>query len=402
MHPGGLNVGTLTHRHPPRRSNMTTTTIATSMQLTTQLPACTGCGGVVLEERKRGIRSCLSCGLVVGATQATAHALSMRLQGLVNPELPELPRLRRRRRRCRRRQHPWPSRVPGVRTSRRRPDPDRRRRMAHIRGRQRRRVGQGRSEPHRWRNQRKRVAREQPARTEHGDCRRRQPRRRRGAPRPHPGPRSAHVGASHDVDRLQDIERIAARMSLPQKIVDWAQELLRRAEATKELGRQQHGEALAAACVFVTCRQSNVPRTIKELCGVADVRTAPFARCIRKLKALKVYKTTTGSADGRVAKTKTTTSSASEQLIARFASTLKLDHQVVAIATRIVQRATELGVVEGKHPATITATALYLACQHSANPADRRTAEQIGLVASVAASTIVARVRDMTSLSLRD
>jgi transcription initiation factor TFIIB len=173
---------------------------------------------------------------------------------------------------------------------------------------------------------------------------------------------------------FKKIETIAGTFQLPMTIIDRAKELYKRVEDSKEIKKK--GDAVVAACVFIACKQEKVARTIKEMCAVADVRMKDLSRCFTKIKALKLYKKPGGKIAG---------ASASEQIMARFASTLKLSHAITKAAVFIVQKAQELGLGSGKKPATLSGAALYLACALSN---EKKSVDDISKVCGMSTSTI--------------
>jgi len=178
---------------------------------------------------------------------------------------------------------------------------------------------------------------------------------------------------------FKKIQQIAGALNLPQSIIIKAQELFKRVEESKEIKKK--GDGLIAASVFIACRQAKVPRTIKELCAVADVKKSDLSKCFNKIKELKLYKATTAR-DG----TSGAVATQSSQLMPRFCSNLKLPPSVTKAATDIASQVDKLGLCAGKTPQTIAGASLYMACQLS--PDSKRTYQQIHTVTQMSVSTI--------------
>lgn len=170
---------------------------------------------------------------------------------------------------------------------------------------------------------------------------------------------------------------LAERLCLPKSIIDRSNELYKRVEESKELkGRKT--DSVVTACLFIACRQAGVPRTLKEMCNVAQARNRDVGRCFNKIKKLKLYKKgkrSSGPTSGAV------------QLMDRFCSKLKLPTLIKA-AKHVVSVATKRGYVEGKTPATLAGGAIFMVCNLSPDLTCRRTLKEISSVTHMAPLTI--------------
>jgi len=183
------------------------------------------------------------------------------------------------------------------------------------------------------------------------------------------------------------IEKLCSRLALGKNISDRAEELYKRVDESKELkGRKT--DALLTACVFIACRQAGNVRTIKELCGVMEIRQRDLTRCVTKIKELKVYKKT------RPTK-KEAPVLASAALVERYVMLLKLPYPVTAAATDIANNTAKLGFADGKNPGTIASGAIFLAAQLFPDSRDTVTPEKIADVTQMASSTIQGIYREM-------
>jgi transcription initiation factor TFIIB len=76
-----------------------------------------------------------------------------------------------------------------------------------------------------------------------------------------------HRTASGTSDRslvhgLKEISQMADRINLPRKIVDRANVLFKQVDSEKHL-KGRSNDAIASACLYIACRQEQVPRTFK-------------------------------------------------------------------------------------------------------------------------------------------
>jgi transcription initiation factor TFIIB len=64
------------------------------------------------------------------------------------------------------------------------------------------------------------------------------------------------------VHGLKEISQMADRINLPRKIVDRANVLFKQVDSEKHL-KGRSNDAIASACLYIACRQEQVPRTFK-------------------------------------------------------------------------------------------------------------------------------------------
>jgi len=134
--------------------------------------------------------------------------------------------------------------------------------------------------------------------------------------------------------------------------------------------RGRSNEAIAAACLYIACRQEGVPRTFKEIVAVSTVSKKEIGRCFKLI--LKAHDTnvdiiTTGD------------------FMHRFCGTLGLPREVQKAATFIAKAAVDLDIVPGRSPISVAAAAIYMASQASD---DKRNQKEIADIAGVADVTI--------------
>ncbi|XP_077986782.1 transcription initiation factor IIB-like [Glandiceps talaboti] len=168
---------------------------------------------------------------------------------------------------------------------------------------------------------------------------------------------------------FKEIAQMADRINLPKTIVDRTNTLFKQVHEQRTL-RGRSNDAIAAACLYIACRQEGVPRTFKEICAISRVSKKEIGRCFKEiLKALEtsVDLITTGD------------------FMSRFCSKLGLPTHVQRAATHIARKAVEMDLVPGRSPISVAAAAIYLASQASE---ERRSQKEIGDIAGVADVTI--------------
>jgi len=171
------------------------------------------------------------------------------------------------------------------------------------------------------------------------------------------------------LNAFRSIMNMADRINLPKTIVDRANVLFKMVADGKNL-KGRSNDAIAAACLYIACRQEGVPRTFKEIVAVSTVSKKEIGRCFKLI--LKAHDTsveliTTGD------------------FMSRFCGTLSLPRTVQRAATTIAKRAVDLDIVPGRSPISVAAAAIYMASQASE---DKRTQREIADIAGVADVTI--------------
>lgn len=171
------------------------------------------------------------------------------------------------------------------------------------------------------------------------------------------------------INAFRTISNMCDRINLPRTITDRAGALFKMVHDGRNL-RGRSNEAIAAACLYIACRQEGVPRTFKEIVAVSTVSKKEIGRCFKLI--LKAHDTnvdiiTTGD------------------FMHRFCGTLSLPRDVQKAATHIAKVSVDLDIVPGRSPISVAAAAIYMASQASK---DKRSQKEIADIAGVADVTI--------------
>jgi len=171
------------------------------------------------------------------------------------------------------------------------------------------------------------------------------------------------------INAFRTISNMADRINLPKTIVDRSNQLFKLVHDGKHL-KGRANDAIAAAALYIACRQEGVPRTFKEIVAVSTVSKKEIGRCFKLI--LKAHDTsvdliTTGD------------------FMSRFCGTLSMSREVQKGATYIAKKAVDLDIVPGRSPISVAAAAIYMASQASD---DKRTQREIADIAGVADVTI--------------
>ena len=129
-------------------------------------------------------------------------------------------------------------------------------------------------------------------------------------------------------------------------------------------------DAVAAACIYIACRQEEMPRYFKEICAVSRHSKKEIGHCFKLIC--------------QVTNTQIKTVSTSD-FMSRYCTNLHLPIQVKKAAIHIAQKAAELDSAPGWVYLSIAAAAIYMASQASEQ---KKMQKEVGDVVGVADSTI--------------
>lgn len=194
--------------------------------------------------------------------------------------------------------------------------------------------------------------------------------------------RFRNQGSSSDRNLIQAFKTIATmadRLGLVATIKDRASELYKKVEDLKSTkGRNQ--DAVIAACLYIACRQEDKPRTVKEICTVANGATKKeIGRAkefiVKQLEVDMLQPMGTIHAG---------------DFLRRFCSSLGMNNQAVKAAQEAVQRSEALDI--RRSPITIAAAIIYMITQLSE---DKKLLKDISAATGVAENTIRNSYKDL-------
>lgn len=171
------------------------------------------------------------------------------------------------------------------------------------------------------------------------------------------------------INGLNLITAFCERKNLSKTISDGAKYVFKTVEEKKVL-KGKNLEGVAAACIYIACRQAGFVRTFKEVSILTAVPKKEIGRCYKAIfphiDKLAVVST--------------------EDIVARFCSDLTLSIEIQKVALTISQRAQEIGCIAGKSPDSIAAAIIYLITYLFPN--QRKIQRDIQIVTNVTDVTI--------------
>ena len=176
---------------------------------------------------------------------------------------------------------------------------------------------------------------------------------------------------------LSELTKIAYKLALPRNVLETASVIYRQI-VRKRLIRGRSIQGIAAASIYMACRQCNIIRTLGEVGRAANISKKESGRNYRFL--LRKLET-------RVPPVET------KSYVSKFVNQLTLSGSVENLATQILDQAIELRLTSGRGPAGIAAAATYIA---SLLNNERRTQGEIARGAMVTEVTIRNRYKELT------
>jgi transcription initiation factor TFIIB len=174
---------------------------------------------------------------------------------------------------------------------------------------------------------------------------------------------------------LAEIDRMASALGVPRSARQVAGVVYRRARAENKL-RGRSIEGVCSAALYAGCRKEHVPRGLAEVAGVSRADLREIGRTYRRLAS------ELGLGMEPVDP---------EQYVSRFCELVEASDQVERVATEIVERTVEQGLLSGKSPTGYAGAAIYAA----AVVCDQRvTQREVADAAQVTEVTIRNRYRE--------
>ncbi len=145
---------------------------------------------------------------------------------------------------------------------------------------------------------------------------------------------------------LNELDRLKDKLAISSNVLEKAAYIYRKA-LEKKLVRGRSISALIAASLYAACRDTEIPRTLKDVAEAANVKRKDIARCYRLLHHELELKMPVVD---------------SVQCIARISSKLKVTEKTKRHAAKIIKETQERKESAGKDPMGLAAAALYYSC----------------------------------------
>jgi transcription initiation factor TFIIB len=163
---------------------------------------------------------------------------------------------------------------------------------------------------------------------------------------------------------FSELDRLKDKLAVGDTVIEKAAYIYRKA-LEKGLVRGRSISSLIASALYAACRDTETPRTLKDIGGASNIKRKDIARCYRLiLRELNLKMPVVDPV----------------QCISRIASKASLSEKTKRKATKILQTAEEKKISSGKDPMGLAAAALYVACvTNCENKTQREVAEAAGV-----------------------
>ncbi len=161
-----------------------------------------------------------------------------------------------------------------------------------------------------------------------------------------------------------ELSRLKDKVSIPANVLEKAAYIYRKA-MEKKLIRGRSITAMIAASLYAACRDTETPRTLREITYAANVKRNDVSRCYRLLhNELELKMPVVDSI----------------QCIARISSKLKIPEKTKRYAAKVLKEAQDRKESSGKDPMGLAASALYISCvKNGVSMTQRDLAEAAGI-----------------------
>lgn len=151
---------------------------------------------------------------------------------------------------------------------------------------------------------------------------------------------------------FKTIDDMAGKLGLHERVNNRAKELYKKADDSKIIGRQRNPKAVVAACLYLACQQEGLPRTLKEINGVAEgARIKEIHKCMDVLK--------------KELEVGTRTIIHAKDIARRYCANLGLNHHAIRAVQEAVQKTEEYDI--RRNSTSILAAAIFMVTQLSEN-----------------------------------
>jgi transcription initiation factor TFIIB len=163
---------------------------------------------------------------------------------------------------------------------------------------------------------------------------------------------------------MNELQILSEKLHLSSSIKELAAVIYRKA-LEEDLTRGRSIAAILAAAVYVACRFTRTPKTLKDIVEFSSLSRGEVSRAYRLLvRTLKIEMPPHDPLG----------------YVSRIAEKAKISGKVQGVAVKILRRAKRKRITMGKDPVGVAAAVLYLACQSQGeNATQKEIAEAAGI-----------------------
>lgn len=175
---------------------------------------------------------------------------------------------------------------------------------------------------------------------------------------------------------FSELRRFSDKLNVSDAVTEKAAYFYRKA-LERNMVRGRSITAIIAASLYAACRDGEIPRTLKDVAAVSNVKKKDLARSYRLLYREMDFRMPVAEAS---------------RCVSGIASRAKMAEKTQRRAREILLRAKQMGLSAGKDPMGLAASALYVACTLEG---DQKTQKDVAEAASVTEVTIRNRYKGL-------
>jgi len=166
---------------------------------------------------------------------------------------------------------------------------------------------------------------------------------------------------------LNELDRLKDKLAISSITLERAAYIYRKA-MDRKLVRGRSISAMIVSSLYAACRETEIPRTLKDVAIASNVKRKDISRCYRLLHQELDLKMPVVD---------------SIQLIAKISSKLKITEKTKRYAVKILKETQERKESAGKEPMGLAAAALYLSCVKNGMSVTQRDIAEVAGVTEV-------------------
>jgi transcription initiation factor TFIIB len=176
---------------------------------------------------------------------------------------------------------------------------------------------------------------------------------------------------------FSELHLLKDKLGLSDAIVEKTAYIYRKAEE-KKLAKGRSIIAMLASALYIACRETETSRTIKDIALASNIKSKDIARNYRLL--ISELDIMVPIADPL-------------KYTAKIANTAKLSEKTKRYAFNTMNEAIKKEIPAGKHPASLAATVLYVACKKTG---EHISQDNLAEAAGITGVTIRSRLKELT------
>ncbi|GAU93524.1 hypothetical protein RvY_05450 [Ramazzottius varieornatus] len=144
----------------------------------------------------------------------------------------------------------------------------------------------------------------------------------------------------------KDIENVADRAHLPPSVIETAIEIYKEVTDKKTFAGSRK-DALGICCLYIACRQRQIPQSLEEICGTSQSTRKQVAKCYKEV--MKYCKLPDTMAQVR-----------EKDFVDRYGSAFGLDKEAIKVGKHLAEAATKSDLFPSSGPDLIGAAAVVV------------------------------------------